>query len=49
MSCGLPAIGLNSGGTPELINKGGELFDNQEDLKDKIDLVSKSLGSYAIQ
>ena len=47
MSCGLPAIGLNSGGTPELINKGGELFDNQEDLKDKIDLVSKSLGSYS--
>jgi len=47
MSCGLPAIGLNSGGTPELINKGGELFDNQEDLKDKIDLVSKNLGSYS--
>ena len=46
MSCGLPAIGLDSGGTPELIKEGGELFKNEEELKEKIDLVSLKLFSY---
>ncbi len=46
MSCGLPAIGLDSGGTPELIKEGGELFKNKEELKEKIDLVSLKLFSY---
>lgn len=46
MSCGLPAIGLDSGGTPELIKEGGELFKNEEELKEKINLVSLKLFSY---
>lgn len=47
MSCGLPAIGLNSGGTPEIINEGGELFDSKLDLLQKIEKVSKKLFSYS--
>ena len=47
MSCGLPAIGLNSGGTPEIINNGGELFDSKPDLLKKIKKVSKNLFSYS--
>ena len=46
MSCGLPAIGLDSGGTPELIKEGGELFKNEEELEEKINLVSLKLFSY---
>jgi glycosyltransferase involved in cell wall biosynthesis len=47
MSCGLPAIGLNSGGTPEIINDGGELFDSKPDLLEKIEKVSNKLFSYS--
>lgn len=46
MSCGLPVVGLNSGGTPEIINKGGELFNDHNDLINKIEKVSKNLFSY---
>jgi glycosyltransferase involved in cell wall biosynthesis len=46
LSCGLPAIALNSGGHPELINKGGELFENEKDILAKIDQVTKNIDSY---
>lgn len=47
LSCGLPSIGLNSGGTPEIIREGGELFNSFEDLIFTIDKVSSSLKLYS--
>lgn len=32
MHCGLPAIALNDGGNPEIIKKGGELFNKKEEI-----------------
>ena len=46
MSCGLPAVGLNSGGTPEIIGEGGEIFKTNKDLLMKIDKVSSNLDQY---
>ena len=46
MSCGLPAIGLNSGGTPDIIRKGGELFDSKDNLISSIEKVSGDLPFY---
>lgn len=46
MACGLAAVGLDSGGTPEIIGEGGELFKTGEDLLVKIDKVSSNLHQY---
>ncbi len=46
LSCGLPVIGLNSGGTPELINKGGEIYSDRAELIPLIDKVSDNIDSY---
>jgi len=46
LSCKIPVIALNSGGNPELINQGGELFNNQSELINKINLVSNNLNKY---
>ncbi len=53
ISCGLPAVALNSGGHPELIRKGlpaglagGELFSSQSDIIPKINLVAQNLAAY---
>ncbi|MDP3997110.1 MAG: glycosyltransferase [bacterium] len=43
LSCGLPAIALNSGGHPELIGSQGELFKGQKDILEIINRVSKNL------
>jgi hypothetical protein len=32
MHCGLPAVALNSGGHPEIVGKGGLLFDEKEEI-----------------
>jgi len=37
LSCGVPAIALNSGGHPELIKQGGYLFENNNDLVKRIE------------
>jgi len=47
MSCGLPAVGLNSGGTPDLIKSGGELFNSEDDIISSIDKVSSNIESYS--
>ena len=49
MACGLPAVGLNSGGTPEVIGKGGELFNMQEDLIPSIAEVANDISFYSSQ
>jgi len=46
MHCGLPAIGLRSGGHPEIIGKAGELFDNNAELLEKIEIVRKDYDHY---
>jgi len=37
LSCGIPAIALNSGGHPELVKQGGYLFENSDDLVKRIE------------
>lgn len=37
LSCGLPALVLNSGGHPELIGKGGEAFNNNNEILEKLE------------
>jgi glycosyltransferase involved in cell wall biosynthesis len=46
MTCGLPAIALNSGGHPEVLKNSGILFGNNEDLIEKINLMSSDLNCY---
>jgi len=46
LSCGLPAIGLQSGGTPEIIREGGQIFNNNEELLTSIDEVATNLDMY---
>ncbi|MFA7209284.1 MAG: glycosyltransferase [Parcubacteria group bacterium] len=46
LSCGLPAIVLNDGGHPELIQSGGEVFTTKEDIIAKIEIVSDNYTTY---
>jgi glycosyltransferase involved in cell wall biosynthesis len=46
LSCGLPSLVLNSGGSPEILKGGGLLFDSNADIIGKIDTVATSLGEY---
>ena len=47
MSLGLPALGHNSGGTVEIIGKGGVLFDNEVDILEKLDILAGDLQKFA--
>jgi len=49
LSCGLPAVALNDGGHPELVQKGGELFRGREDVLEKIEKVAKNYQYYQSQ
>lgn len=46
LSCGLPAVALNDGGHPELVQKGGELFNGTSDVLEKIDKVTSNYAHY---
>lgn len=46
MHVGLPVIGHNSGGTPEVVGKGGEFFSTEEELLIAIEKVSKNYNFY---
>lgn len=46
MHCGLPAIALNSGGHPEIIGRGGELFNDFNSLVNSIKKVAKKYSNY---
>ena len=46
MACGLPAVGLNSGGTPEVIGKGGLLFDSKDTTNKCPRKISANLSFY---
>jgi glycosyltransferase involved in cell wall biosynthesis len=47
MHCGLPAVVKNSGGHPEILGNGGELFNGPEDIIRKIEKVSDNLYDYS--
>jgi len=46
MSCGLPAVGLHSGGSPEIIKEGGKTFTSCENILQTIDEISENLQLY---
>ena len=46
LSCGLPAIGLNDGGHPEIINKGGEVFEDVAELPTKLAKIFDNYQQY---
>lgn len=46
MHCGLPAIGLNDGGHPEIIKQGGLLFDSKEQLIGLLDDLNTNYEKY---
>lgn len=46
LSCGLPCLAFNSSSNPEIIKGGGELFDNEEELLEKIEKMSANYSKY---
>jgi len=46
LSCGLPAVALRSGGHPEIVGRGGELFDGTADVLAAIDKVAGDIAGY---
>lgn len=46
LCCGLPAVVRNDGGHPELIQKGGECFEDMKDVLDVLEKVSHNLDGY---
>lgn len=46
LASGLPAVALDSGGAPELIKDGGELFKSPDEMLSKIELVSNNNKKY---
>ncbi len=48
LSCGLPAVALDNGGHPELVQKGGEIFAGKEDILQKIEKVANNYRHYQL-
>lgn len=46
LHCGLPAVVLNDGGHPEIIKGAGEVFNNADDIINKIEKVSENYCIY---
>jgi glycosyltransferase involved in cell wall biosynthesis len=46
IACGLPAIALNDGGHPELVGKGGELFEKAEEIPAKLRQIEERYRKY---
>jgi len=46
LHCGLPAIGLNDGGHPEIIKKGGLTYNEPDEISEKISQISNSYSEF---
>ena len=46
LSCGLPALALNSGGHPELVGQGGALFSKKEEIVNKLEDLCDNCINY---
>jgi len=46
LHCGLPVIGINSSSNPEIIKKGGELFDTPCEIPKKIEIILNNYTLY---
>lgn len=46
MHCGMPAIALNDGGHPEIIGRGGELFDSPEEIPILLEKIINNYTEY---
>ncbi len=46
LSCGLPTIGLKSGGTTELISDGGGVYEHKNEILPLIDKISSNLKEF---
>lgn len=49
LHCGLPAVGRNSGGHPELIKGQGRIFNSESDVLEAIDDVANRLEEYRMK
>ena len=49
LACGLPSVALKDGGHPELVQNGGELFADTQDVLEKIDNVADHITDYQQQ
>lgn len=46
LSCGLPAVALDSGSNKEVVQKGGEVFNKKEEIIDKIEKIKQNYNYY---
>lgn len=46
LACGLPAVAIRSGGNPEVLGLGGELFSGADDVIACVDAVAENLEKY---
>lgn len=49
LSCGLPALALNDGGHPEIIKKGGLLFEKRENIPNLLNQICQDISSFKSQ
>jgi len=46
MHCGLPVVAPNSSSNPEIVKKGGELFDKPSEIPQLLEKIAKNYSSY---
>ncbi|MCA0448923.1 MAG: glycosyltransferase family 4 protein [Proteobacteria bacterium] len=46
LACGLPALARNDSGNPEVLGKGGELFDRPEEIPAKVAAIAANFAAY---
>ena len=46
LACGIPAVARNSGGNPEIVRRGGVMFEGKEDVIEAINTLSSNIESH---
>jgi len=46
LHCGLPVVSLNDGGHPEIVNKAGEIFNDEKNIIEKIEKIVNNYDQY---